>query len=744
MSGNNFLKNLKSSTTLFETIIEQSGDGITLTDKDGNYVFVSKGFSQITGYSETELVGMNIRELLSDGSDRSIIAGLSNGEPELREVEIIKKDKAHVWAEIKSCPVDLNNVVFNLGIIRDMTDRKTVEHDYQMLFQEMIDGFALHEIICDNTGKPADYRFLAVNPAFERLTGLKADRIIGKTVLEVLPGTESHWIDTYGRVALIGEPIHFENKHGVLDKYYEVKAYRPAKNQFACIFMDITDRKRSEDLLKKSEARYRTILEAIKDPVYISSDDHVIQYMNMAMKERVRFDAVGQKCFKVLHGFDEECPWCDSQKTFLEGYSEKNIISPKDNRAFNVVSSVFVFENGSVSKVSVLRDMTEFKALQEHVQQAQKIESIGTLAGGIAHDFNNILSPIMLHTEMVMEDLPAESPLQHDMKEIFNASKRAKDLVLQILTFARKKSAEKILMKSSVVIKEAIRFLRSTIPTSIDIQYIIKTKQDTINADPTQLNQIIINLGINAAHAMKEKSGLIEITLDNEDISDEKSDSIINLNPGRYLKLTVRDTGVGISPDIIDRIFDPYFTTKKVGEGTGLGLATVHGIVKSSGGEIKVESEPGKGTIFYIYFPLIIHETPVPEEQKTNLPGGHEYILFVDDEVASVDTIKKMLNKLGYRVMTKTSSTEALEYFFQNREAFDLVITDMTMPDMTGKELAAQIRALRRNIPIILCTGYSDQINEMEAKEMGINAFIMKPYIRSILANTIRKVLDPA
>jgi PAS domain S-box-containing protein len=746
-------ESLRISEKKYRVLFDTFPLGITIADPSGNIVETNDTAVKMLGITKEEHKSRRIESpewrildsggTVMDPQDYTSTRALKeNRVIENVEMEVMKPDGKTVWLSVTAAPLLLEKY----GVVvtySDITTRKQAEENYQTLFREMIDGFALHEIICDSAGKPVDYRFLAVNPAFERLTGLKADQIIGKTVLEVLPGTEGHWIDTYGRVALTGEPIHFENKHGTLAKFYEVKAYRPAKNQFACIFTDITNRKRADELLKKSEERYRTILEAINDPVFISSADHIIQYMNMAMKERVGFDAMGQKCYKILHNLDEECSWCDSQKIFSEGYSEKNITSPKDNRSFNIVSSVFVNENGSLSKLSVLRDITEFKALQEHLQQAQKIESIGTLAGGIAHDFNNILSPIMLHSELVMDELPKDSPLQHDMKEIFKASNRAKELVQQILTFARKKSSEKIFLKSSIVIKEAVKFLRSTIPTSIDIHYNVKTEQDTINTDPTQLNQIIMNLGVNASHAMREKGGLLEIILDNEDISKEKSGSFIKLYPGRYLKLSVRDTGTGIQPGVIDRIFDPYFTTKKVGEGTGLGLATVYGIVKDSGGEIKVESEPGKGTVFHIYFPLVIEETPVKEEQKAKLSGGHEHILFVDDEVASVDTMEKMLKKLGYRVTTKTSSTEALEFFSQHHDAVDLVITDMTMPDMTGKELAEQIRTLNKNIPVILCTGYSDQINEYDAIEMGINAFIMKPYVRMELANTIRKVLKP-
>jgi signal transduction histidine kinase/ActR/RegA family two-component response regulator len=372
--------------------------------------------------------------------------------------------------------------------------------------------------------------------------------------------------------------------------------------------------------------------------------------------------------------------------------------------------------------------------------QAQRMEAMGTLAGGIAHDFNNILSPIMAHSEMAIMDLPEGSPIQQNLLQIRKAVERARDLVRQILTFARKREKERIPLKASLTVKEAIKFLKSTIPSTIDIQYNCKTEEDMVLGDPTEMNRIVMNLCTNAAHAMRENGGTLEVILKDEFFGQDNT-QFTDLASGHYLRISVRDTGPGIPPEIIDRIFEPYFTTKGPSEGTGLGLAVVHGIVKNYEGNISVDSEVGKGTTFHVILPLVEEEIPLVDESKAHLPRGNEHLLLIDDEIGIIHTQRLMLERLGYRVTTITDSIEALETFRNNPDEFDLVITDMTMPNMTGKDLAKKLIRIRSDIPIILCTGFSEQINERIAKEIGISAFVMKPIAVRDLANTIREVL---
>jgi nitrogen-specific signal transduction histidine kinase len=388
-------------------------------------------------------------------------------------------------------------------------------------------------------------------------------------------------------------------------------------------------------------------------------------------------------------------------------------------------------------------DITEQKKLEAQLQQAQKMESIGTLAGGIAHDFNNILSPIMIHSEMAMTDLPSDSPLQFNLKEIYKAGERARDLVKQILTFSRKSEEERVALKITPIIKEILKMLRASIPTTIEIRQNFDAKSDTVLADPTRINQVMLNMATNAAHAMRKKGGILGISLVREELDSRTAARLQDLKPGPYLRLTVSDTGTGMDAETIQKIFEPYFTTKMAGEGTGMGLAMVHGIVKSFGGEITVESELGKGTTFNIYLPRIEESAlPIHAKHSVQLPKGSESVLFVDDEKSMIDAIQPMLEVLGYKVTPRTSSIEALEAFKNDPDRFDIVITDMTMPNMTGKTLVKEILSIRSGIPIILCTGYSDQINKDEAETIGISAFLMKPIIMRDMANTIREVLE--
>ena len=375
------------------------------------------------------------------------------------------------------------------------------------------------------------------------------------------------------------------------------------------------------------------------------------------------------------------------------------------------------------------------------LRQAQKMEAIGTLTGGITHDFNNILAAIIGYTDLAIIDIPDGSKARYNLLEAKKAIRRAKELVNQILTFSRQSEQKLIPVKISIIIKEALKLLRASLPTTIEIHKHIERDTGTIKADPTQVHQVLMNLCTNAGHAMRENGGgILDVRLRNVSIS-KKSE--IDLDPGPYVKLTVSDTGHGITPDVLERIFDPYFTTKEKGEGTGLGLSLVHGIVKDHGGTITVESEPEKGTTFHIFFPRIEEaEKGADKVAEEPLPNGQERILFIDDEFALVDIGKQMLEYLGYKVTTKTDSLEALKLFQEQPHEFDLVITDMTMPNMTGEKLAKELMRIRPDVPIILCTGFCGQITEENAKEIGIKEFAMKPLVMEDLAKTIRKVLN--
>ncbi|MDY6954161.1 MAG: ATP-binding protein, partial [Thermodesulfobacteriota bacterium] len=394
-------------------------------------------------------------------------------------------------------------------------------------------------------------------------------------------------------------------------------------------------------------------------------------------------------------------------------------------------------------------DITERKqaaeeraSLEAQLQQSQKMEAIGTLAGGVAHDFNNILSVIVGNVELAMDDIAEQDPAQESLEEARRACLRARDLVKQILSFSRQTGRELKPVKIGTLFKESLKLLRSSLPTTIDIRQNISCQSDAVLGDPTQLNRVLLNLCTNAAHAMREKGGTLQVNVEELELDDEGASAYQGLVTGTYVKLTVTDTGCGMEPGLMERVFDPYFTTKEMGQGTGLGLSVVHGIVKSHGGAITVRSEPEKGTTFDILLPVIETEVRAEPKRFGPLPKGRGRILLVDDENALAGMAKEMLEHLGYQVVAKTSSLEALEAFMSQPDQFDLVITDMTMPGMTGDALAGKLMRIRPDIPVILCTGYSDRISEGRAKAMGIRAFVMKPVVKREIAETIREVLD--
>ena len=383
------------------------------------------------------------------------------------------------------------------------------------------------------------------------------------------------------------------------------------------------------------------------------------------------------------------------------------------------------------------------KKFESQLIQSQKMEAIGTLSGGIAHDFNNILGSILGYTELSILGVPEGSKLKKNLTEVFKAGKRAKTLIQQILAFSRKQELEQKPLQLKYIVKESLKLLRSTLPTDIEIKEDIAKDVGVVNADPTQMQQVIMNLCTNAGHAMQKEGGVLTVGLANVELDDIAAAQYVNINPGPYLRFSVSDTGDGITPDVKERIFEPYFTTKAPGAGTGLGLSVVHGIVKSHGGTITVYSEQGKGSTFHVYLPLIQEEAIKPEmDEQAPILTGNERILFIDDEPTLVEIGTLMLDRLGYKVTTRTSSIEALELFREKPNKFDLVITDMTMPKMTGDKLAQELMKIRPDIPIIICTGYSGRISEEKAIGMGIKALVMKPLMMRDIANTVRKVLD--
>jgi len=398
--------------------------------------------------------------------------------------------------------------------------------------------------------------------------------------------------------------------------------------------------------------------------------------------------------------------------------------------------------NGKDHLIGLGIDISEHKKLEGQLRQSSKMESIGTIAGGIAHDFNNILYMILGNAELALEDIPEWNPVHDSLKEIKSASLRAAAIIKQLLNFSRKTDQEFKPIRAVKVIRDTMFFLRSMIPTTIEIRKHLPNEEITILGDPTQINQMVTNFCINAFQGMEMTGGILDITLEKITIDEETAISYIGITPGDHLKIKISDTGPGINPEIIDNIFDPYFTTKEVGKGSGLGLSVVHGIVKNHNGAITVDSELGKGTTFTMLFPIVTEKPEIVTETTDELPLGNERILFVDDEKSITKMTGKTLQRLGYQIEIKTNPLEAIELFQSKPDQFDLIITDMTMPQMTGVKLSKKLKEIRSDIPVIICTGHSALLDEEKAKEMGIDAYVMKPIVKQEIAKTIRQVLD--
>jgi len=520
--------------------------------------------------------------------------------------------------------------------------------------------------------------------------------------------------------------------------------------QWRIVLLDISEKKKATAALEKSEARYRKMMESISDPLYVCSPDLTIEFMNPAMIERLGRDAIGETCYKAMHGLPKTCEWCPFDRVGSGETIEENIISPLDDRNYRVTHMPVLNNDRTVSKLTIYRDVHDYLTVladkekaQAQLQQAQKMESIGNLAGGIAHDFNNILASVIGFTELALDDAKQGTPLEDNLQEVYMAGKRAKDLVTQILTFARQTNEEIRPVQISKIVRESLKFLRASIPTTIDIKQELNSESLTLG-NSTLLEQAILNLATNAMHAMEENGGILTVRLSDVYIDEPIAKKLHLIKTGDYIKITISDTGVGIPPEVIESMFEPYFTTKETGKGTGMGLALVHGTVKKYGGTIMVDSRLGHGATFSILLPTTKkRETTIPY-QPTELPQGTERILFVDDELPITKMAKQLLERVGYEVTTRTSSIEALELFKAKPNEFDLVVTDMTMPNLTGDKLAVELIKTRRDISVILCTGYSKKISNDTASEIGIKAFAYKPIVKADLARTVRNVLDEA
>lgn len=515
---------------------------------------------------------------------------------------------------------------------------------------------------------------------------------------------------------------------------------------------DIKERKIASEVLQMEKERFQVLIEESPFGVSLIGRNGLYEYINPKFIEIFGYTlediSTGRDWFRKAYPdptYRKQVisTWINDLKESKIGESRPRTFTARCKNGSNKVIHFRPITLKTGDQIVIYEDTTEKNRLETQLRQAQKMEAIGTLAGGIAHDFNNILGVIIGYSEMMqIFDVPEEGTMKTRVEEVLKAAYRAKDLVQQILTFSRQTEQELKPLQINPIVKEALKFLRASLPSIIEFRQNIDSNVGPVLGDSTQVHQILINLCTNAAQAMHETGGVLEVSLSEFDFDENSPEQFLDLDPGTYIRLAVRDTGHGMGPEVMERIFDPFFTTKEKGEGTGMGLAVVHGIVKSYGGTINVKSKLGEGSIFEVFLPRIMTHVARPDVRiSERVPTGNECILFVDDEKVLRDLGKSLLEHLGYEVVARTSSIEALEVFRNQPNRFDLVITDMTMPNMTGMELVKELVQIRPDIPVILCTGFSDKLTPEKAAAAGIREFIMKPFGARNLADTIRKVL---
>ncbi len=762
---------LRESEEKHRSILENIFEGYFEIDLAGNMIFFNDAAAKIIGYPRDELMGMNNRQYTDEENAKKLYQTFNKvyttGKTHKGfDWEVIRKDGKKIDVEISaSLRKDSEGQPIGFrGFVRDVSERKQTEKKLQeseeklrTIIEHSNELFFIH-----NTEHVLTY----VSPTSKNILGYSPeDMMIKWPELATDNPINRKGIQITEKAIEAGEKqkpylLELRKKNGthVLLEIDEtpVKDSTGKVVSIAGAARDVGERKQAEKILLQSEKRFRDLFNSINDLIYTHDLKGRIISLNPAMEKLLEYEndeLIGYKSSELMkpefaHAFENE--YLKQLKS--QGYHEGVTIFFKKNgeKIYVEYRSTMVYPDDGEPYVSGMgRDVTErilskkkMIKLQEQLTQAQKMEAIGTLAGGIAHDFNNILFPMFGYLEMMIEDIPKDNPLHSHLVEVFNGAKRARDLIKQILTFSRQSDHERKPLEAQRVVKEALKLIKSTLPSTIEISHDIQKDCGLVLSDPTHIHQIVMNMCTNAYHAMEETGGKLTIILKEVELSSEDLKDPV-MNPGPHVCLVIADTGPGMEQGIVDRIFDPYFTTKEEGKGTGLGLAVVHGIIKSHGGQISVYSEPGKGTEFQICLPMIKKEMETTKvETDKPIQKGNEQILLVDDQDIIVQMEKQMLERLGYHVTARISSIDALEAFRMQPDKFDLIITDLTMPNMTGDKLAEELIKIRSDIPVILCTGFSERISKEKAESLGIKEFLMKPVALKVLSATIRKVLD--
>jgi two-component system cell cycle sensor histidine kinase/response regulator CckA len=611
----------------------------------------------------------------------------------------------------------------------------------------------------ENVRENIDKRIVRWGDTYTHLTKDRRERIVEITATDIYFDGKPAWMSVVHDITernLLEEELHkyrFQLEEMVNERTIEVLLANKQLKQ------EVLERKKAELAILESEKKVRNIIEKSRDGIILVDENGSIIQWNSGQETiygTKRAMVVGKKIWNVQFQHEPKAQrneenhkniekiWADFYQTGVNPFKNDlhvSRIERPDGNLRDVQQLYFTIEtDNGVMMACTTRDITEKLLMEKQLTQTQKMEAMGILAGGIAHDFNNVLGGIIGYTDLALRRADKDTQLKKYLDQVLTASRRATDLVKQILTFSRGDDMEKKEpVQLSIIVKEALKLLRSTLPETIEIISKIEARGCFILANPTQFHQVIMNLCTNAIHAMKEQGGIMEVRLTEETIEDSVYKGI---KPGPHVRLTVSDTGCGIKQELLDKIFDPFFTTKKPGEGTGMGLAVVHGIVEGHQGHISVFSKEGQGTTFSILVPTIVDVIHKPEKAEQDIPRGNERILLVEDDAYLAEAEKKMLEELGYKVTALTSSVEALEIFQKLPDRFDIIIADYAMPKMTGLQMIRKIRSISPDIPVIICTGYSKVVQQQKIASLGIGEIIMKPIELGYIANSIRRLLE--
>jgi PAS domain S-box-containing protein len=758
----------KESVNILAELLDAAPGAITVHDMSGRFLYTNQKNLDLHGYEMDEFMNLNLHDVDVPESEALINERIEkirkNGEATFT-VHHFRKDGSIIPLEIFTKITKWGDQPVLLSIATDISERfenekavRESEEKYRNLVNEMQSGLALHEIILDENGIPVDYRFLDVNPAFERLTGLKKENILGKTVLEVLPQTEKFWIERYGQVALTGESVEFEEYAASLDRYYSVVAYRPKENQFAVIVHEITERRRAEEKLKDNLALLRIAGEVTKLGGWnVNLEENRSYWSDVVAKIHEMPAGYAPMLEDGINFYAPE--WRDKiTKVFTDcatkgiPYNEKmEIITSTGKRVWiKTIGEAVRNEKGEIFKVhGGFQDISEEVAaeiekekLTQQLVQAQKMESIGRLAGGVAHDFNNMLSVIIGRVELALMKTGSENPVFNELVEIQNAAERSAALIKQLLAFARKQVISPKILDVNENVEKILVLVKRLISENVELKWIPQKKVWNILMDPTQLDQIFTNLCINAKDAMSD-GGTITISAENVVVYSVDEDRP-GLIPGDFVKISVEDNGHGMDKETASQIFEPFFTTKEHGKGTGLGLATVFGIVKQNNGYVYCFSEEGVGTRFEIYFHKKDAKNKAAEvfEKPICIKGEESItILLVEDEPTILEMSRSMLQIFGYTVISAGSPQEALKKSLEHSGKIDLLITDVIMPEMNGRELSKKIISHHPGVKCLFMSGYTAEVIAYQGVIDEDMNFIQKPFTMKTLGEKVKTVI---